>query len=109
MADLSDVQRNGDNFSATVTFRIVDFYDWSAHDKEPLFTSALSELDDTYRTLLSEMVDMPTLEGFCQADMAELHNAGYAQSYLASGTLVYTITWTAGQSFDEATVTAVND
>lgn len=108
MVDLSDVQRNGDTLSATVTFRIVDFYDWSPHDKEPLFTSVLTDLDDTYRTLLGEMVDMPTLEGFCQADMAQLHNAGYAQSFLSSGTIVYTITWTAGQTFDQATVQTVD-
>lgn len=107
MTDLSDVQRNGDTLTATVTFRIVDFYDWSPHDTEPLFTDVLRELDDTYRTLLGEMVDMPTLEGFCQADMAQLHNAGYAQSFLSSGTVVYTVTWTAGQSFDQATVQPV--
>ncbi len=108
MTDLSDVQRNGDTLSATVTFRIVDFYDWSPDDKEPLFTDVLKDLDDTYRTLLGEMVDMPTLEGFCQADMAQLHNAGYAQSFLSSGTIVYTVTWTAGQTFDQATIQTVN-
>lgn len=108
-AHMTDVQRNGDTLSATVTFRILDFYDWSPHDKEPLFTDLLEDLNDTYRTLLNEMVDMPTLEGFCQADMAQLHNAGYAQSFISSGTVTYTVTWTAGQSFDQATVTAVNN
>lgn len=108
MADLSNVQRTGDTLSATITFRIVDFYDWSPHDKEPLFTDVLKNLDETYRVLIGEMVDMSTLEGFCQADIAQLHMAGYAQCYVSGGTVVYNVTWTAGQSFDQATVTAVN-
>ena len=109
MADLSNVQRTGDSFTATVTFRIVDFYDWSPHDTEPLFTNQLKELDDTYRTLLGEMVDMPTLEAFNQADLAHLHLAGYAKAYASSGSIVYNVTWTAGQTFDQATVTVVTD
>lgn len=105
MADLSNVQRAGDTFSATVTFRIVDYYDWAENETTPEFTSYLEKLDDSYRTLLSEMVDMPTLEGFCQADLAQLHYAGLAQNFLAHGTIVYNVTWTAGQNFDQATVT----
>lgn len=108
MADLADVQRNGDTFSATVHFRIVDFYDWSPHDQSPLFTDVLNRLDDTYRTLVGEMVDMPTLEGFCQADLSQLHTQGWAQNYLSFGAITYTITWTAGQTFDQATILTVN-
>jgi hypothetical protein len=108
IADLSDVQRNGDTLSATVNIRIVDFYDWSPHDQSPLFTDVLNKLDNTYRTLLGEMVDMPTLEGFCQADLSQLHTQGWAQNYLSFGTITYTITWTAGQTFDQATVLTVN-
>ena len=105
MADLSNVKRTGDTMSATVTFRIVDYYDWAENVTEPEFTNYLSKLDDTYRSLLSEMVDMPTLEGFCQADLAQLHYAGFAQNFLAHGTVVYNVTWTVGQTFTEATVT----
>jgi hypothetical protein len=105
MADLSNVQRTGDTFSATVTFRIVDYYDWAENETTPEFTGYLEKLDDSYRTLLGEMVDMPTLEGFCQADLAQLHYAGLAQNFLAHGTIVYNVTWTAGQNFDQATVT----
>ena len=105
MADLSNVQRTGNTFSATVTFRILDYYDWAEEITEPEFTEYLNKLDDTYRTLLAEMVDMPTLEGFCQADLAQLHYAGLAQNFLAHGTIVYNVTWTAGQNFDQATVT----
>ena len=105
MADLSNVQRTGDTFSATVTFRIVDYYDWAEDGVTPEFTGYLEKLDDSYRTLLSEMIDMPTLEGFCQADLAQLHYAGLAQNFLAHGTIVYNVTWTAGQNFDQATVT----
>lgn len=105
MADLSNVKRTGDTMSATVTFRIVDYYDWAENVTEPEFTNYLSKLDDTYRSLLSEMVDMPTLEGFCQADLAQLHYAGFAQNFLAHGTIVYNVTWTVGQTFTEATVT----
>ena len=106
MADLSNVQRTGDTLSATVTFRIVDYYDWAEDCLTPEFTGYLEKLDDSYRVLLSEMVDMPTLEGFCQADLAQLHYAGLAQNFLAHGTIVYNVTWTAGQNFDQATVTA---
>ncbi len=105
MADLSNVQRNGDTMSATVTFRIVDFYDWAADGTQPEFTEYLNKLDDTYRAMINEMVDMPTLESFCQADLAQLHNAGFAQNFLAHGTIVYNVNWTVGQSFDQATVT----
>lgn len=105
MADLSNVQRNGDTLSATVTFRIVDYYDWAEDVVTPEFTSYLEKLDDNYRMLVGEMVDMQTLEGFCQADLAQLHYAGFAQNFLAHGTVVYNVTWTAGQSFDQATVT----
>ena len=105
MADLSNVQRTGDTLSATVTFRIVDYYDWGEDIKTPEFTSYLEKLDESYRTLLGEMVDMPTLESFCQADLAQLHYAGFAQNFLAHGTIVYNVTWTAGQSFSDATVT----
>ena len=107
MADLSNVQRTGDTLSATVTFRIVDYYDWAENGKTPEFTSYLDKLSDNYRVLLSEMIDMPTLEGFCQADLAQLHYAGFAQNFLAHGTVVYNVTWTAGQTFDQATVTPV--
>lgn len=105
MADLSNVQRTGDRFTATLTFRIVDFYSWDENNKEPDFTAYLKKLDDSYKTLLNEMVDMPTLEGFCPADMAQLHYAGFAQNFLAHGTMTYTISWTAGQTFTQATVT----
>ena len=105
MADLSNVKRTGDAFSATVTFRILDCYSWDENGKQPEFTSYLNKLDDKYRTLLAEMVDMPTLEGFCQADLAQLHYAGLAQNFLAHGTVQYNVTWVAGQSFDQATVT----
>ncbi len=105
MADLSNVQRTGDTLSATLTFRIVDYYDWAEDNQTPEFTSYLEKLDSTYYTLLGEMVDMPTLEGFCQADLAQLHYAGFAQNFLAHGTIVYNITWTAGQTFAQATVT----
>lgn len=108
MTDLADVQRTGDTYSATVTFRILDFYDWKSDSSDPLFTDVLKELDDTYRTLLGEMVDMSTLENFSQTDIAQLHNAGYAQSYISTGTIVYTITWTAGQTFDNATILTIN-
>ena len=107
MADLSNVQRTGDTLSATVTFRIVDYYDWAEDGHTPEFTNYLEKLDDSYQTLLSEMVDMPTLEGFCQADLAQLHYAGFAQNYLAHGSIVYNVTWTVGQNFDQATVTPV--
>lgn len=105
MADLSNVQRTGDTISATVTFRIVDFYSWDENYTEPEFTSYLEKLDEGYRTLLAEMIDLPTLEGFCQADIAQLHRAGFAQNYLVQGTVVYNVTWTAGQTFAQATVT----
>lgn len=105
MADLSNVQRTGDRFTATLTFRIVDFYSWDESNTEPDFTTYLKKLDDSYRALLNEMVDMPTLESFCPADMAQLHYAGFAQNFLAHGTATYTISWTAGQTFAEATVT----
>ena len=105
MADLSNVQRSGDTLSATVTFRIVDYYDWAKDVTEPEFTDYIAKLDDTYRTLLGEIMDMTTLEGFCQADLAQLHYAGFAQNYLAHGTIVYNVTWTAGQGFNQATVT----
>ena len=108
MADLSEVQRTGDTFSATLTFRIVDFYDWAEDATEPEFTSYLEKLDDDYRLLVGEIIDMPTLETFCQADMAQLHYAGLAQNFLAHGTVVYNITWTVGQTFDQATVVPVN-
>lgn len=107
MADLSNVQRTGDTLNATVTFRIVDYYDWAENVTDPEFTEYLAKLDDTYRALIGEMMDMTTLESFCQADMAQLHYAGFAQNFLAHGTVVYNITWTAGQSFAEATVTPV--
>lgn len=107
MADLSMVQRTGDKLSAKVTFRIVDYYDWAQDVTEPEFTSYLEKLDDSYYSLLGEMVDMPTLESFCQADLAQLHYAGFAQNFLAHGTIVYNVTWTAGQTFAEATVTPV--
>lgn len=108
MADLSEVQRTGDTFSAKLTFRIVDFYDWAEDATEPEFTSYLEKLDDDYRLLVGEIIDMPTLETFCQADMAQLHYAGLAQNFLAHGTVVYNITWTVGQTFDQATVVPVN-
>ncbi len=105
MADLSNVQRTGDTLSATLTFRIVDYYDWAENGTEPEFTEYLNKLDDTYRTLVGEMVDISTLETFCQADLAQLHYAGFAQNFLAHGTIVYNVTWTVGQTFDQATVT----
>ena len=108
MADLSNVQRTGDTLSATLTFRIVDYYDWAEDATEPEFTSYLEKLDDDYRLLVGEIIDMPTLETFCQADMAQLHYAGFAQNFLAHGTVVYQITWTAGQTFDQATVVPAN-
>ena len=108
MADLSDVQRNGDAFSATVTFRIVDNYAWAEDGTEPEFTSYLEKLNDDYRLLLGEIIDLPTLEAFCQADMAQLHYAGLAQNFLAHGMVVYNVTWTAGQTFDQATVVPAN-
>lgn len=108
MADLSNVQRTGDTLSATLTFRIVDYYDWAEDATEPEFTSYLEKLDDDYRLLVGEIIDMPTLESFCQADMAQLHYAGFAQNFLAHGTVVYQITWTAGQTFDQATVVPAN-
>ena len=37
--------------------------------------------------------------------MAQLHYAGYAQNYMAHGTVTYNVTWTVGQTFDQATVT----
>lgn len=107
MVDMSNVKRTGDSLTATVTFRIVDYYDWSENGTEPEFTSYLDKLDEGYRTLLGEMVDMPTLETFCQADMAQLHYAGFAQNFLAHGTIVYNVSWTAGQTFDQATVQVV--
>ena len=105
IADLSDVQRTGDTFTATVTFRIIDYYDWAEDGNTPEFTEYLDKLDDTYRTLLNEMLDISTLETFCQADLAQLHNTGLAQDFMAQGTIVYNITWTAGQTFEQATVT----
>ena len=105
MADLSNVQRTGDTMSAVVTFRIVDYYDWAENVTEPEFASYLNKLDDTYRALLAELIDIPTLEGFCQKDMAQLHNAGFAKNYLAQGVITYNVTWTVGQTFDQATVT----
>ena len=105
MADLSNVTRTGNTFTATVTFRIVDYYDWAENVTEPEFQEYLKKLDDTYLVLLEKLVDIPTLEGFCQADMAQLHNAGFAKNYLAQGVVVYNVTWTAGQTFDQATVT----
>ena len=104
MADLTDVQRTGDTLTATLHFRIVDYYDWSINGTEPEFTTYLAKLDDSYRTLIGSMMDMETLEGFCQKDMAQLHLAGLAQNYLAHGTITYQITWTVGQTFDQATV-----
>lgn len=108
MADLSNVQRTGDTLSATLTFRIVDYYAWTEDATEPEFTSYLEKLDEDYRLLVGEIIDMPTLEAFCQADMAQLHYAGLAQNFLAHGTIVYQITWTAGQTFDQATVVPAN-
>lgn len=107
IADLSDVQRTGDTFSATVTFRIVDYYDWAEDCQIPEFAEYLDKLDDTYRALVNEMLDISTLETFCQADLAQLHKAGLAQDFMAQGSIVYSITWTAGQTFDQATVTPV--
>lgn len=104
MADLTNVKRTGDTYTATVTFRIVDYYDWNQEGTEPEFTTYLEKLDDSYRELIGQMVDMPTLEGFCQKDMAQLHLAGFAQNYLAQGAITYQITWTAGQTFDQATL-----
>ena len=103
-ADMTDVKRDGDTFSATITFRIVDFYDWKDGDNDPLFTEMLKKLDDSYRSLVNSLVDMETLEGFCQEDLAQLHHAGWAKNYLASGSITYNVTWTAGQTFDQATV-----
>ena len=105
VADMTNVQRTGDTFSATVTFRILDYYDWAEDGIVPEFTDYLDKLDDEYRILLAEMVDLPTLEGFCQADLAQLHHAGLAQDFMAQGSIVYNVTWTAGQTFDQATVT----
>ena len=107
VADLSNVQRDGDTLSATVTFRIVDFYNWSPDDTTPLFADVLKELTDNYRSMVGKIVDMGTMETFCQKDLAQLHSAGWAKNYLASGTVTYNVTWTAGQSFDQATVVPV--
>ena len=107
MADLSNVQRTGNTMTATVTFRITDYYDWDETITTPEFADYLDRLNDDYRALFSDVVDFPTLEGFCQADMAQLHNAGFAQNFMAFGTIVYQITWTVGQTFDQATVTTV--
>lgn len=108
MVDMSNVKRTGDTLTATVSFRIVDYYDWAETGTEPEFTGYLDKLDDGYRTLIGEMVDMSTLETFCQADMAQLHYAGFAQNFLAHGTIVYNVSWTAGQTFDQATVQVVD-
>jgi hypothetical protein len=105
LADLSEVSRTGDTFSATVTFRIIDYYDWAEDSKTPEFADYIDKLDDTYRALVNEMVDMATLESFCQADLAQLHNTGLAQDFMAQGSIVYNITWTVGQTFEQATVT----
>lgn len=104
VADLTNVQRDGDNLSATVTFRIVDFYNWSQDDTTPLFADVLKDLKDSYRNMVGEIVDLETMESFCQKDLAQLHRAGWAKNYLASGSITYTVTWTAGQTFDQATV-----
>lgn len=105
IADMTNVKRTGNTIMATVTFRIVDYYDWDKSVTTPEFSEYLAKLNDTYRTLLGELIDIPTLEGFCQADMAQLHYAGYAQNFMAHGTVTYNVTWTVGQTFDQATVT----
>ena len=107
MADMTNVQRTGDTMTATVTFRIVDYYDWAEDSTDPIFADYMDKLDSTYRSLLSNLIDIKTLESFCQKDMDQLHFAGFAQNYLAQGTIVYNVTWTVGQTFDQATVTPV--
>lgn len=83
----SVITRNGNNYSATVTYGVRDYYDW-ANDNE-------------YKITLGGILNVAA------NILYQFHEYGVAQNFNTSGEATVQLTWTVGQRSDTGAVIVI--
>ncbi len=73
---------NGNIYTATINYKVTDFYNWDFSDDNPVFSGFLGTLTNN----------------ISPKDLHELHRAGKAQEFLSHGEVSYTVSWVKGSS-----------
>ena len=73
---------NGNIYTATINYKVTDFYNWDYSNDSPVFSGFLGTLTNN----------------ISPKDLHELHRAGEAQEFLSRGEVSYTISWVKGSS-----------
>lgn len=73
---------NGNIYTATINYKVTDFYNWDYSNDSPVFSGFLGTLTNN----------------ISPKDLHELHRAGEAQEFLSLGEVSYTVSWIKGSS-----------
>ncbi|MBQ8162979.1 MAG: hypothetical protein IJZ93_01240 [Clostridia bacterium] len=73
---------DGKTYTATLNYKVIDFYNWDESDSSPVFTGTLGTI----------------IGSVSPKDLHQLHKAGMAQEFLSVGEISYTFSWKAGDS-----------
>lgn len=80
--EIKNLSVNGSIYSATITYKVTDFYNWDYNNDTPVFSGFAAAI----------------VGDVSPKDLHELHRAGKAQEFLSYGETSYTVSWVKGSS-----------
>ena len=80
--EIKNLSVNGSIYSATITYKVTDFYNWDYNNDTPVFSGLAAAI----------------VGDVSPKDLHELHRAGKAQEFLSYGEASYTVSWVKGSS-----------
>lgn len=81
------VTRHNDTYNMSLTYGMIDYYDWETPDEQ------------NYDKLFDSGV-IGTVVKIAPGDLKEMNRIGYSRNYTNFGTCIYKVTWNKGQRVD---------
>lgn len=89
--EIKNLSVRGNVYTATIIYRVTDFYNWDANNDAAVFSGSLGSLTNN----------------LSPKDLHQLHRVGKAREFLSEGEISYTVSWTKGSTVDM--IYALND
>ena len=83
---------SGNNYNATFTYKVIDFYNWDESDDNAVFSSGIAAM------LIGDI---------SPKDLHQLHREGKAKEFLSYGEITYSITWAKGTDISTAVISVI--
>lgn len=80
--EVQDLTCDGTTYTATLIYKVTDFYNWDENDDNAVFTGTVGYI----------------VGDVSPKDLHQLHRAGMAKEFLSYGEISYEISWTKGQT-----------